>query len=334
MSENHEITRQYNEILRKVKETDEVHADFVNTIYSQLINNDAYLKAQDLITENNVKQYVDQQIQLVTETGIPKLMCYSYLLKATEDNQTVFEIPLSTFDKNTYTVFVIQNTSFRNEEEHYSIEGSTITLNEGVRENTSIVILILKNVPIGEEGSVSGKVIADGSLELKKLDTEVTKKEDFNEHLAKGATKDKLGHVKIGEGISVDTNGLIKNDLKFKFVTFTRNMELPNSEQYISVGFRPKSIIMIAIVSGVSGVGSWGFMTEDHLVGGGISYQHHRIEDYFGFSNAIFMDFGNNPEKIFSGNVTKLDNNGFSINWNRIGDVTGILSCRALVIGW
>ena len=40
------------------------------------------------------KSYTDQQISLVTETGIPKLVSYPLLVTATADNQKVFEIPL------------------------------------------------------------------------------------------------------------------------------------------------------------------------------------------------------------------------------------------------
>lgn len=41
---NHEIDKEYSEELRKIETTDPVHADTVNPLYGQLINNDAYLK--------------------------------------------------------------------------------------------------------------------------------------------------------------------------------------------------------------------------------------------------------------------------------------------------
>ena len=55
------------------------------------------------------KSYTDQQISLVTETGIPKLVSYPLLVTATADNQKVFEIPLDLFDANTDTLLVAIN---------------------------------------------------------------------------------------------------------------------------------------------------------------------------------------------------------------------------------
>lgn len=81
---NHEIDKEYSEELRKIETTDPVHADTLNPLYGQLINNDAFLKdevdsketpsgAQQKAdnAEDNAKQYTDEQISLVTESAVP-----------------------------------------------------------------------------------------------------------------------------------------------------------------------------------------------------------------------------------------------------------------------
>lgn len=128
-----------------------------------------------ILAEDNAKAYTDEQIALVTETGIPKLVSYQYLLTASTNNQTDFDIPLSTFDPETDTVVVIQN---RTPLEHTAYEISdfnsdgtyTIRLNEGVDEGTDLHLIILKNVPIGPEGSINGRVLATNSVPLDRLE--------------------------------------------------------------------------------------------------------------------------------------------------------------------
>lgn len=113
--------------------------------------------------EANAKAYTDQQIQLVTETGIPKLVTYPYVLTATEDGQTDFVIPLETFDKDTDTVMVVKNSTVLNAE-RFSVVDRTVRLNVGVRAGAKIFIQVFKNVPLGPEGAINGGVIAVNSL--------------------------------------------------------------------------------------------------------------------------------------------------------------------------
>nr|WP_259545013.1 collagen-like protein [Heyndrickxia oleronia] len=89
----------------------------------------------------SAKDYTDQ-----VAATIPKRTHYPYLLKATSDNQTEFTIPLSTFDKTKDSLQVVQNTIFLNELEHYSVTGTTITLNNGVITGTSLFISIVENM--------------------------------------------------------------------------------------------------------------------------------------------------------------------------------------------
>lgn len=114
-------------------------------------------------------EYVDKQIALVTETGIPKLMVYPLSVTATEDNQTTFPIDLSTFDVDTDTVLVQSGRTMLFPNQDFTVNGSTVVLNEGVPSGRTIGIYVFKNVPLGEDGSVSGKVINPNSLPLDRL---------------------------------------------------------------------------------------------------------------------------------------------------------------------
>lgn len=119
--------------------------------------------------------YVDNQIASITETGIPKLLIYPIETQATVDNQTEFEITLTGFDKATDTVFVHQGGSSPLPPSAFMVdaraEGNFIVLDNGVPLGHKMVIYVFKNVPLGEDGSVSGEVIAPNSIPVDRLMT-------------------------------------------------------------------------------------------------------------------------------------------------------------------
>lgn len=117
-------------------------------------------------------QDLEDLVESIVQTGVAKLVRYSYTIPATTDGQTEIEIPLATFDQDTDTVLLIRNSTVLYEIEGYSISNRKITLVEPVLSaaNTSFYLLILKNVPTGEEGGVSGGVITDGSIAKRKLE--------------------------------------------------------------------------------------------------------------------------------------------------------------------
>ena len=129
----------------------------------------------DNITAENLgaatPEYVDQQIALITETGIPKLMSYALPVVAEEDGQTVFNINLETFDVLTDTVIVQYGRTFLSPNRDFSIVGKTVVLNEGAPLGRTLDIYIFKNVPLGDDGNVSGQVIADETLSLDAMKT-------------------------------------------------------------------------------------------------------------------------------------------------------------------
>lgn len=117
--------------------------------------------------------YVDDQIQLVTETGIPKLASYEYTLTATQDGQTDFDIPLSTYDNQNDTVILFKGRGILDKKDgdyqirDFNSDGTyTIRLssNEVVKSGDTLFLLIMKNVPIGPEGSINGAVLAVDSI--------------------------------------------------------------------------------------------------------------------------------------------------------------------------
>ena len=126
------------------------------------------------------QEYVDSQIALITETGIPKLMVYPVMVTAGEDNQTVFNITLDTFDINTDTVFVQSGRTMLFPEQDFSIVGNTVVLKEGVPFGRTIGIYVFKNVPLGDDGNVSGTVIAPNTLPLDRLEETPALAKDHN----------------------------------------------------------------------------------------------------------------------------------------------------------
>ena len=111
-------------------------------------------------------EYVDNQITLITETGIPKFMCYDIPTEATQEGQTVFPITLDTFDELTDTVRVFSGLLRLSPNRDYTVENNTVVLAEGIPLGRTLDIEVRKNVPMGEDGSVSGKVIADNTLSM------------------------------------------------------------------------------------------------------------------------------------------------------------------------
>lgn len=118
--------------------------------------------------------YVDQQIALVTGTGIPKLQVYAQDLIIGTEGQTEFPITLNTFDPATDTVMVQTGMLLLNPNGDYVVEGNKVILNEAVSEGQTVGIWVWKHVPIGEEGSVSGSVIGPNSMPVDRLTGKVS----------------------------------------------------------------------------------------------------------------------------------------------------------------
>ncbi|GEM_PF-3471312 len=125
--------------------------------------------------EQNAKAYTDQQITLVTETGIPKLNVYEYKFNNVAIGTTEIQIPLETFDKQTDTIKVYINAVQRDtdyftvvdttrDEVGNLLEKGKILLNQSLEKESKVVIEVWKNIPMGEDGSVSGNVIAVDSI--------------------------------------------------------------------------------------------------------------------------------------------------------------------------
>jgi len=127
------------------------------------------------------KSYTDQQISLVTETGIPKLVSYPLLVTATADNQKVFEIPLDLFDANTDTLLVAINRAVLDATQ-YTVTNTVrdgagqvtqrakINLLTGVSTTSEVTMVVLKNVPLGPDGAINGAVLAVDSVPINRVD--------------------------------------------------------------------------------------------------------------------------------------------------------------------
>lgn len=122
------------------------------------------------------KNYTDHQIILITETGIPKLHVYEYKFDNVPVGTNEIEIPLETFSKQTDTVKLFINTIPRDtdyfdvidtvfDREGRLVEKAKLALTDPLSVASKITIEVWKHIPIGEEGSVSGRVIASNTID-------------------------------------------------------------------------------------------------------------------------------------------------------------------------
>ncbi|ANS73715.1 hypothetical protein AWM70_03275 [Paenibacillus yonginensis] len=143
------------------------------------------------------KVYTDQQMALVTETGVPKLVSYPLLVTAVEEGQTEFEIPLDTFDANTDTLLISINravldatqytlTNTVRGEDGSVTQRAMLNLASGLKTGSKVAMVVLKNVPLGPEGAINGAVLAEGSIPSNRVS-------GFDAHLA-----DSVSHVHYG----------------------------------------------------------------------------------------------------------------------------------------
>ncbi|MBQ6833579.1 MAG: hypothetical protein IJO55_04090 [Lachnospiraceae bacterium] len=154
--------------LKKPEGNENVSIETINN--NMDVIDEALYEAAESLRESATKEYVDQQITLITETGIPKLNVYPILQIATEDGQTEFEITLETFDAATDTVLIQSGRAMLFPNADFSVVDNKVVLREGVPKDVTIGIYVFKNVPLGEDGSVSGKVIGVGTMPLNRLE--------------------------------------------------------------------------------------------------------------------------------------------------------------------
>lgn len=121
------------------------------------------------------KQDIDElkeDVSGIIKTGVAKLVMYSYDVKLSEDTQKV-NIPYERFDSATDTLKVyINGIAIPNEyytitnpvENDGIITNGYIVLTESRPVDTIVRFEVWKNVPSGEEGAVSGSVIAENSI--------------------------------------------------------------------------------------------------------------------------------------------------------------------------
>lgn len=175
------------------------HADVFNAKLQELLDNDLTLNSE-------IRQYINTQISQVVTTGVPKLVSYPYSLKATANNQVDFLIPLSSFNKDTDTTLVFQNGNLLKPSDYSVIlngDGTNkISLLKGVVETTEIDLVILKNVPMGPDGSVDGNIIIPNSIPLNRLKGEVILRDEYAAHVLQESTVDAPGHVQLSNEIS------------------------------------------------------------------------------------------------------------------------------------
>jgi hypothetical protein len=143
-----------------------------NTIY-QTINN----------TLNEAKYYTDEQVQNVSNSGVPKLVKFSFYAEL-PIGVSELEIPVDGFESSNDTLLLFMNTRVAYNGEFNIVdvpdERSKVVFNVSYQEVQHIEGLVLKNVAIGQNGALNGDSIAiqsmtgnrikDGTLPISALD--------------------------------------------------------------------------------------------------------------------------------------------------------------------
>lgn len=138
---------------------------------------------------------------------------YSYSLTANVDNQTRFAVPMETFDYKRDVVFVQSGITSLFQGQDFEVVSDGILLTEGVPLGRTIGIYVLKNVEDTtiEPETVTGALIEDGSIPLKKLAEEVPRMDEFEAHIGDvnnphGVTAAQIGAVaKTGDTMTGNT---------------------------------------------------------------------------------------------------------------------------------
>ena len=99
-----------------------------------------------------------------------KTISYENTVYAVEDNQTVFNIGIDTFDATTDTLSVHDGRLYLTRNLDYTVSGQTVTLIEGVNNGNNVTFTVLKNIPVlDEEITITPSLLENGSIPLSKL---------------------------------------------------------------------------------------------------------------------------------------------------------------------
>jgi hypothetical protein len=152
---------------------------------------------------------------------------------------------------------------------------------------------------------------------------------DYNIHVANIASGSVLGHIKIGEAGSIDAGG-IYTPSGFKVVTFTRDTSLASGTQEITgVGFKPRAVIFLSVVSG--GIGRISIGMDDGTTPKAIFDNYALTPNTWDTDNKSIVCMQGSGT-YYQGRASLFGNDGFTILWSKVGSSTGTLTVCALVI--
>lgn len=175
----------------------------------------------------NQTDVLQDEVDILMTTGVPKLVSFDYDISATVDEQTDFLIPYEFLSLDTDTVEVFVN-GIAIPDNYYIITEPVevdsaitlgyVTLTEGKPAGTIVKVRILKNVPNGDEGSVDGGLITVDSMPINRIKSDELNSfmdnslSDINTQL--NALANERGYIntkKLNEGTDLNTvtnNGL------------------------------------------------------------------------------------------------------------------------------
>lgn len=150
----------------------------IKKVGGDLLNQEDLVEIQQSIdtVARESNEYSDQLVADYTTGGPLSLFRYEYTINVTVNNTTTAQIPLSTYSSRDF-VMVSTNTVIPSPSDGrlgYTISPTgLITFKTPFNVGSVIYIVVLKNIPVGEEGSVDAHILLDGSIDKNKLSSSV-----------------------------------------------------------------------------------------------------------------------------------------------------------------
>lgn len=136
--------------------------------------------------------------------------------------------------------------------------------------------------------------------------------------IAMKATATQLSALKL----FADSNGDIIAHSGVKVGSFTRDVSLATGTQAITgVGFKPSAIVFLTSGQGAGNIASWGF--DDRVVHEHVSVQGNQLDNYYQDTSNSIVYGVNISVDYYLGVIATLDNDGFTIQWTKVGNPTG-----------
>ncbi len=113
----------------------------------------------------------------------------------------------------------------------------------------------------------------------------------------------------------------------------TRDTTLASGPQGVVIGFTPSSIHFLCTMDGVfQEAGSWGFACREGSGDKSIRSNHLEVANQFQKNGTIAINMAQSAANFYFGDISSYNDDGFTINWVKVGSPTGILGVQFMAV--